>query len=55
MPLQDAITLGAIVFVFVIFGIVLAGVSFYCRDRTGEAHRSSRSYPNNANLISDDD
>jgi len=53
MPLFDIIVLSAIVTVFVTFGVVLAGLSWYCRAGRKQEKASPR-YPTNAGLIVDD-
>jgi hypothetical protein len=58
MPIQDIIVLSLIVTVFTAFGIILAGVTWYCSDKrkrlvTRGGHRNS-GFPRGADVIVDD-
>jgi hypothetical protein len=59
MPVHDMVVLGFIVSVFVSFGIVLAGASWYCRGADKDARRNCDSrnafYPTSGTPITDDD
>ena len=58
MPVFDIIVLTNIVTVFMTFGIVLAGLTWYCSDKRRRAvdHRGHRCYrfPTSADVIVDD-
>lgn len=53
MPVFDIIVLSAIVTVFTTFGVVLAGLTWYCRPGHKAAMRDAH-YPTNAGIIVDD-
>jgi hypothetical protein len=58
MPVHDIIVLSFIVTVFTVFGIVLAGLTWYCSDKRkrathGGAHRHY-DYPTHSEYITDD-
>jgi len=53
MPIFDIIVLATIVTVFTTFGVVLAGVTWYCSDKHKRPvdRRGHRQYPTGADLI----
>ena len=56
MPLHNIIILSLIVTVFTAFAVVLAGLSWYCRDQRPTVHQRHRhdAYPRGADIIVDD-
>jgi hypothetical protein len=59
MPVFDIAVLATIVIVFTIFGIVLAGVTWYCSDKRKRSVDYSRGYrayryPSGTDVIVDD-
>ena len=58
MPVHDIIVLSLIVTVFITFGIVLAGLTWYCSEKrkrpTTHAGHRHYDYPHGADVIVDD-
>jgi hypothetical protein len=59
MPVFDIAVLALIIAMFIVFGIVLGGLTWFCSDKRKHAHRGTNHghghYPTSGGLITDDD